>query len=167
MKGQAEIIIFLLLFIIGVLLFASATVWSRGIFQENVDFTMLESAERFMKDLDSRISDVIKFGGMQEIDYGIGGTIEIDYPQAIEVRVPLTMQLQNDWVNISEGDSYIMEKKDGTDLVLRLVYPGTNDYDIVFTTNGSSLAQPDYIRIEKNSTNFDTASVIEIKITFV
>ena len=82
MKGQAEIIIFLLLFIIGVLLFASATVWSRGIFQENVDFTMLESAERFMKDLDSRISDVIKFGGMQEIDYGIGGTIEIDYPQA-------------------------------------------------------------------------------------
>ena len=167
MKAQAEIIVFLLIFIIGILLFASATVWSRGIFQENADFTMLESAEKFMKDLDNRISDVIKFGGMQELDYGIGGIIEIYDPQTIEVRVPLTMQLQNNWLNISEGDSYIMERKEGTDLVLRLVYSGNDDYDVVFFTDGSSLAQPDYIKIEKNSTDFVSASMIKIKITFV
>jgi hypothetical protein len=166
MKAQAEIIVFLLLFIIGILLFASATVWSRGIFQENVGFSRLESTEKFMKDLDGSISDVIKFGGMRELEYGIGGTIELLDPEKIEVRVPLSLQIQENWVNISESNSYIEEKKDGNNLVLRLVYP-EGDYKVFFFTDGSSLAQPTFVKIEKNSTVLGSPSMIKIKITFV
>lgn len=165
MKGQAEIIVFLLLFIIGILLFASATLWSRGIFEENVDFSRLESTEKFMRDLDSSVSDAIKFGGMRELEYGIGGTIELLDPETIEVRVPLSLRIQENWVNISEGNSYVMERRDGSDLVLRLVYP-EGDYRVVFFTDESTLAQPDYVKIEKNSTIADPP-VIKIKITFV
>jgi hypothetical protein len=166
MKAQAEIIVFLLLLIIGVILFSSATVWSRGIFQENVDFSRLESTEKFMKDLDNSIANVIKFGGMRELEYNIGGTIELLDPRTIEVRVPFSLQIQENWINISEGNSYIMERKDGTDLVLQLVYP-EGDYKVDFFTDNSSLAQPDYLKIEKNSTVFDTPPMIKIKITFV
>ena len=166
MKGQAEIVVFILLFLIGLILFSSATIWSRGIFDENVDFTRIEAAEKFMKDLDGEISNVIKFGGMKEIDFPLEGTIEILDPETLEVRTPISISIQENWINITEGGSYIMERKDGTDLVLRLVYP-VGDYKMIFFTDESSLAHPNYVRIEKNSTTPSSPIMIKIKITFV
>ena len=51
MKGQNEIMIFVLLFVIGISLFTTATIWSKGIFQQNVDLARVESAEKFAKEL--------------------------------------------------------------------------------------------------------------------
>ena len=166
MKAQAEIIVFILLLVIGLILFSSATIWSRGIFQENADFSKMEMAEKFMKDLDGGVSSVIKFSGVKEIDFTIDGTIEILGPKTIEVRTPISLDLQQNWINISEKGSYIMERKESNDLVLRLVYPDTA-YKVFFFTDDSSLTQPDYIRIEKDSTSTDTVTVIKIKISFV
>jgi len=66
MKGQNEIIIFILLFIVSIALFTAATTWSKDIFQQNLDVTRVESSERFIKELDEVVSNIIKFGGSQE-----------------------------------------------------------------------------------------------------
>ena len=170
MKGQAELVVFVLLFLIGLMLFSSATIWSRGIFEENIGFNNLEAAEKFIKDLDSDITNVIKFGGMREINFPLDGTVKLDLPNTIEVRTPISISIQKNWINISEGNSYIMERMEGDELVLRLVYP-KKDYKVDFITDGSSLAQPSYLIIEKNSSDFIPTSipptVIKIKITLV
>jgi hypothetical protein len=166
MKAQAEIIIFVLLFIISIFLFTSATMWSRGIFQENVDFSKLEASEKFMKDLDNDISNMIKFGGSKEIEFNLDGTIELVDEMTIGIRVPISLELQENWVNISEDTSYIRERKEGGTLVLHLIYP-ERDYRVEFFTEGSRLAQPSYVKIEKNSTDLGPPTVIKIKITFM
>ena len=64
-----------------------------------------------------------------------------------------------------EGVGYRPELE-GETLVLQLIYP-EKDYKVEFFTDGSSLAQPSYVKIEKNSTEFGPRTVIKIKITFV
>ncbi|MFQ6056854.1 MAG: hypothetical protein ACE5J3_12835, partial [Methanosarcinales archaeon] len=59
MKGQSEIIVFILLFLIGFILFSSSVLWSRGIFQRNVDIGKINAAENFMKNLDEKIKNII------------------------------------------------------------------------------------------------------------
>ena len=166
MKGQAESIVFVLLFIISIFLFTSATLWSRSIFQENVDFATLEASEKFMKDLDKEISNVIKFGGFKEMEYNLDGTIELIDETTIGVRVPISLELTENWINISEDTSFIQERKEGETLVLQLIYP-QKEYKVEFFTEGPRLSQPAYVRLEKNSTDFDTTTVIKIKISFV
>jgi len=166
MKGQAESVIFILLFIISIFLFTFATLWSRSIFQENVDFAKLEAAEKFMKNLDKDISNLIKFGGLKEIEFNLGGTIELVDQRTIGLRVPISLDLQKNWINISEDTSYIQERKDGETLVLQLIYP-QSDYIIEFFTEGARLAQPSYIKLEKNSTVYNSITIIKIKISFV
>jgi len=165
MKGQAELIIFILLFIISIFLFTAATIWSRSIFQQNVDVAKLEAAEKFMKDLDKDISSLIKFGGSKEIEYNLDGTINVS-SDLIEVRTPISLALPENWINISSDTSYIQERKEGETLVLQLIYP-QKDYKVEFFTDGPELAQPTYIKIEKNSIIFNSLIIIKIKITFV
>ena len=76
-KGQSEVVTFVLLFLIGLVLFMGAVAWSTGLFQQNVDIGKVTTAENFMYDLDSSIQSVIRHGGNQGIRYGIDGTIEI------------------------------------------------------------------------------------------
>jgi hypothetical protein len=166
MKAQAESIIFILLFIVSIFLFTFATLWSRSIFQENIDFSKLEASEKFMKDLDNDISNIIKFGGLREIEFNLGGTIELVNSRTIGVRVPISLDLQKNWINISEGSSFIRERKEGETLVLHLVYP-QKDYRVEFFTEGPRMSQPSYVKLEKNSTEFNSVTVIKIKISFV
>ena len=140
--------------------------WSRGIFEENLGFAVLEASEKFMKELDNEISNIIKFGGVKEIEYNLGGTIELFNETTIEIRTPISLELTENWVNISENGSFIRERKDGETLVLQLLYP-EREYKVEFFTEGPRLAQPEYIRLERNSTDFTTTTVIKIKISFV
>lgn len=166
MKGQNEIMIFLLLFIIGIALFTSATIWSKGIFQQNVDVARVENAEKFMKELNENILNIIKFGGSQEMNYNLDGTIELlNDNYTIEVKIPITIPLQKSWVNISTDGSYIQEKLDGDMLRIQAVFNDTKiNNKIEFFTEGSRLSTPRYIKMERNQTS--DASVIKIKITF-
>ncbi|MFH1473302.1 MAG: hypothetical protein ABIE55_00245 [Candidatus Aenigmatarchaeota archaeon] len=166
MKGQSEAIVFILLFIVSIFLFTFAAQWSRNIFQENMDFSRLEASERFMKELDNDISNIIRFGGLREIEFNLDGTVELVDSRTIGIRVPSSLDIQNNWVNISEGASFIRERKEGETIVLHLIYP-QSDYRVEFFTDGSRLSQPSYVKLEKNDTFFDTTTVIRIKISFV
>jgi hypothetical protein len=163
MKGQNEILIFVLLFIIGIALFISATIWSKSIFQQNVDVARMENAEKFMRELNDNIMTVIRFGGSQEMEYKLDGAIELVDNKTIEVKIPVTIPLSKQWVNISSDTSFIQEKLEGDNLRIQIVYNQT-DYKVEFFTEGPRLAIPSYVNIERNQTS--DLTVIKIKITF-
>jgi len=166
MKGQSEILIFILLFVIGIALFTSATIWSKSIFQQNIDLARVENAEKFAKELNDNILGIIKFGGSQEMNYNLDGTIELNTTNnnMIEVKVLVKLPLSNQWVTISNDTSYIQEKLEGDVFRIQLVYPQVNN-KIEFFTEGPRLAKPRYIAIERNQTE-SGLTVIKIKVTF-
>lgn len=166
MKGQSEILVFVLLFIISIALFVSATLWSKNIFQQNVDVARMENAEKFMRDLNENIQSIIKFGGSKEIRYSLDGTIELVDSKTIEVKVPITIPLPKDWVNITYDNSYyIQEKLEGETLRLQLIYL-QSDYRVELFTEGSRISNPSYVYAERNQTTNVGLTVIKIKITF-
>jgi hypothetical protein len=166
MIGQSEVMVFVLLLIIGVSLFTSATIWSRDIFQQNVDVAKVESAEKFMKDLNDDIQSIVKFGGSRDLRYGMDGTIGIIDGQTLEVGVPVTIPLTNSWVTVSSDDSYyIRERLEGDIFKLQLNYT-SQDYGIVFFTDGASLSTPGMVKVERNQTTSTGRTVIKIKVTF-
>jgi len=167
MKGQNEVLIFILLFVIGIALFTSATVWSRGIFQQNIDIAKVESSEKFMKELNEVVLNIIKFGGSQEMEYRLDGTIELIDSTTMEVKTPVTMPLPNNWLNISSDNSYyIREKLEGNMFRIQLNYT-QSDYKVEFFTEGPRLARPRYLSVERNDTYVDSGlTVIKIKVTF-
>jgi len=166
MKGQANLLIFILLFIISLFLFVAASSWSTNIFQQNVDVTNIQNAEKFMRGLDTGIINLVKYGGSQEFRYNVvGGTIEIG-TNTVEIKIPVSIQLQKQWVNLTSDGSFIQERQEGNTLRIQAVYNQT-DYKIEFIPGGSSLANPEYVTIERNSTYIDNGkTVIRIKITF-
>lgn len=166
MKGQSEVIVFVLLFLIGVTLFLSSVLWSQGIFNRSSDMAKLNNAENFMVNLDNKIQNVVKFGGQDSIDYGIQATIELVSPDMIEIQAPITVKIPVDWVNISEKYSIISERLDGNILRLRLQYP-TNSYSIYLYTEGPRIATPKTVYVEKVSTyKENNVEYIKVKITF-
>ena len=166
MKGQGEILVFVLLFIISIILFVSATMWSKGIFQQNIDVARIESSEKFMRDLNENIQSVIKFGGSKEMRYDLDGTIGLVGSDTIEVKIPITIPLPSNWINISSDSyHYIQEKLEGDTLRLQLVFL-PSDYQVQLFTDGSVLANPSYIKVERNQTINVGVTIIKIKITF-
>jgi len=166
MRGQSEILIFVLLFLISIALFVAATAWSKSIFQQNVDVARVENTEKFMRDLNENIQSVIKFGGSKEIRYDIDGTIGLVDSETIEVKIPVSIPLPKDWVNISSDNSYyIREVLEGDTLVIQLKYPQT-DYKVELFTDGTTLSNPNYVYVERNRTTGVGITVIKIKITF-
>jgi len=166
MKGQTEIIIFILLFIIGISLFTSATIWGKAIFQQNIDLAKISTSENFLKDLNNNILNLVKFGGSREMDYNLDGTIELFNDKTIEIKTTVSLELPRNWVNLTSDSFYIQERLDGNIFRIQLIYP-QKDYKIELFTEGPKLAQPDTVKIERNSTNLSSVPpVIKIKITF-
>ncbi len=166
MKGQSEIIVFILLFIIGVSLFLAAVLWSRGIFDRNADMAKLNAAESFMTRLDDKIQNVMKFGGRDSIDYNIDATIELIGIDKIEVRSPVTIEIPREWINISSDGSIIKEKLEGDLLRVQLYYP-EDEYAVHLFTEGPRIATPQKVVIEKDSTYKDNNRLyVKIRLTF-
>jgi hypothetical protein len=170
MKGQTEIIVFILLFLIGLSLFIISTLWSRSIFEQNTDLAKVEIARKILTELDKNIKGIIKFGGSRSVDYTLDGTIEIvDDPEhnKIEIKTEVSLNLPKKWVNLTTDSSYIREKMEGNTLRMQLVYPETN-YKVEFFTDGPRLAKPRIINLEKNLTyTIGSTTVIRIKIAFI
>ena len=166
MKGQTEIITFILLFVISVALFTSSTMWAKGIFQQNVDVAKISASESFLKELNENILNLVKYGGSREMDYNLDSTIELLNDKTIEIKTTVSLELPKNWFNLTSDTSYIQERLDGNTFRIQLIYP-PKDYKIELFTEGSRLAQPDTVKIERNSTNVVVAPpVIKIKITF-
>jgi hypothetical protein len=167
MRGQSEIAAFVLLSIIGISLFTMATVWSRGIFQQNVDVARVESAEKFMKDLNENVLSVVKFGGSKEVKYGMDGTIQLlNDNTTLEANIPVNIPLTKQWVVISSDYSYyIRERLEGSGFKVQLNYTPV-DYRVELFTEGSRMSTPSYIYVERNQTLAGSPTVIKIKVTF-
>ncbi|MDD5416706.1 MAG: hypothetical protein PHU12_01895 [Candidatus Aenigmarchaeota archaeon] len=165
MKGQSEIIVYILLFLIGLSLFMASVVWSRGIFDRNSDMAKLSEVESFMTGLDNKIQNVIKFGGQDSIDFRIRGTIELNEPDTIEIRSPLTVQIPEE-VNITSSYATITERLEGNLLRVKLTYP-VKEYGVDFYTEGPTIATPQKVLIEKGDT-YESGGIlyIKVKITF-
>ena len=168
MKGQSELLVFVLLFLISIGLFTTAVFWGRGIFQQNVDISKVSTVESFLKELNNDIQSLIKFGGYEEIDYKIDGFITLRDDKTIEVKtVVSSLELPRYWINISSDSSYIREMLDGDVFKAQLIY-SENIYNIKFFTEGPTVAKPKYVRIEKNSTYIENnKTTIKIRITFI
>jgi len=167
MKGQIELIVFIFLFIISIILFTTASIWGRGIFEQNVDVAKIEAAEKFLKDLDNNILNLIEYGGSRTIDYDIGTTIGLSGGNTIEVNMTTSLQLPRYWINLTSDTSYIREKLEGSNLRIQVIYPERQNR-IEFFTKGPTLTKPDYIIIRKDSTYVDSGvTVIRIEISFM
>lgn len=163
MKGQTEIIVFVLLFIVGVTLFMSAIVWGRGLVEKNSDIAKLNSAEAFMKNLDLKIQSVISFGGTDSIVYNIDAPIELVSSNSIEIKSELSVNIPSDWTIIKQNGALIQERMERNIFRIRLYYPESN-YKVELYTDGPRIANPNQILIEK--TTSITPDTIRIKITF-
>ncbi len=175
MKGQSEIVTFVLLFLIGVILFVSAVAWSGNLFERNVDLAKITSAENFMTNLDKEIQSIIKFGGQKTINYNIDGTIELieGDPDKIEIKTPANVVVPDYWINISSSESHgvIQEMLDGNIFRIHLFYPVQDNYGIDLFTEGPRLATPSRIKIEKEGTitriiDNEDYIFVRVKITF-
>lgn len=165
MKGQAETISFVLLFLIGVILFISAVMWSRGIFEQNLGITRVTLIESFMDELNGKIESVIKFRGEENIDYNLDSIIEIVNENTIEVRTSANVNLPQYWINVSE-DPYIREKLEGNVFRIQLIYL-EKDFVIKLFTRGPKLATPRNIKIERGEDSKENGkNVIRIELTF-
>ncbi|MCD6477250.1 MAG: hypothetical protein J7K26_03800 [Candidatus Aenigmarchaeota archaeon] len=162
MKAQSEIIIFVSLFLIGLVLFISSFIWSQGIIQKNQDINKLNELENFAIKLDSVIKDVIKFGGEAELEYNYPATVIILDDYAIEFKDTINIDIPEQWINITE-DGVIREKKEGNLILIKIEYP-ENDYSIKFITDGPTLANPRKIKIQKSEVIYDPNFIIKIKV---
>ena len=167
MKAQTEIIVFVLLFAIGIVLLTTAVLWSRGVLEQNTDLIKVRNSEDFMIELDQRITNLIKNGGSERINYPLTGTIQLVGSDTIEVRDTVNIELPTTWVNITRGASYIREIKEGNTLRIQLIYP-EGGYKVQLFTEGPTLARPARVAIEKNDTLVsNNVQLIKIKITFL
>ncbi len=171
-KGQSEIVSFVLLFLIGVTLFMTAIVWGRGSFERNLDINKIASTETLIKELDSNIQTVARFGGRKEMEYRSDSTVilnDIGSEDTIEMRAVIQETLPSYWVNLTTPDSFslIREKLEGDIFIVQLSYPNRQIYGIDLFTTGSKESVPRSIAIEKDSSYVDSGmTIIKIKITF-
>jgi hypothetical protein len=169
MKGQSEILVFVLLFLLSIGLFITAIFWSKGIVQNSVEMASVSSAERNAKDISNSIDNIIKFDGYDELDYSSNGPIVLLNDNTLEIRTTVTtdLALPSSWTTIASDGSTIREMLEGDVLRIQLSYPET-DRKIVLFTDGPTLAKPNVIRVEKNATFVENGKqTIKIRITFV
>jgi len=169
MKAQSEILVFVLLFLLSISLFVTTIFWSKDVFQRNVDTTKVYSAEKALKEIDSGIKELMKFEGYEDVDYKVDGPITLLNENTLEVRTVISsdLSLPTYWIVISSDVSIVREMLDGDIFRVQLEYP-EGDRKIILFTDGPTLAKPEYVKIERNSTFFENGKpTIKIRITFV
>ncbi len=170
MKAQSEILVFILLFLLSIGLFAVTVIWGKDIFQKNIDMAKVSSIEKTAKDIDYSIGSMIKFGGKEEINYDVDGIVTLVNNDTVEIRTVVVsdISLPKDWINISSDSSYIREVLEGDVFKVQVVYPENDDRIVELFTDGSSVSKPRMIRLEKNSTSIENnKATIKIRMTFI
>ncbi len=167
MKGQSEIVVFILLFFIGIVLFSTAFIFSSGILNQNLDIGKVTSSENIMKSMDSKVQSVIGYGGSQTLNYGLNENIRIVDSQTLEIYFPVDVDIPSYWINVTTNPrSYIREMKDEDIFRIQLVYPEADDLKIEFTSDITE-SKPSMITIEKISTSTSSGKpIIRIGLTF-
>ena len=73
MKAQQEVITYILITAVMIIVISSAYIWGSSIVERNRDVTLLNRAEKLMKDLNNKIKNVANSGGRDSIyiDFGV------------------------------------------------------------------------------------------------
>jgi len=158
MKAQSEMVTFVLLFVIGILIFIAAIVWGRGVTEQNIDTAKIVSAERFMKSFNEQVESIVRSGGSQTISYPLNMEfrfVESGISDVLEIRDEIVGGVVPDNpIDITSPGSLgtIREWMDGPLFRIQLTYPLQDSTAIDFFTEGSITGTPKRITIEKNST---------------
>lgn len=172
MRGQAQIVVFVLLLLLSLTLVLSAVSWGRTMSQQHLDVGRLTAAESFMKGLDATIQSVGRNGGSARLDYPLAAPIrlsDIGLNDTIEVSFPITTTTPEYWVNLTQpGVSVIRERMEGNVFRLQLSYPAPASgfaYDLF--TDGPQTATPGAVLVERNTTRTQAGLTIAvIRLTF-
>lgn len=177
MRGQSQIVVYVLLLLITLVLVFTAVSWGSGISQSNVDIGRVTAAENWMKSFDASIQSVIRSGGGIRVDYPLGSEIslsDVGLDDTVEVRMPVSLDLPNQWINITSvsGAGLIRERKDGDYVRIQLSYPLRPGFAVDLYTDGPQIATPHTIMIERNSTYTQTVgsatyTVAKVRIRFM
>jgi uncharacterized protein YjbK len=191
MKAQTEIISFSLNILILFVLVTYAYIWGTDIFRENVDRAKLSSIEKFIKELDSRIQWVAKFGGKDRMVLNLPATIEFkenktnEIYNLIEIRTKFTSEFPENWFyintenfekigKIKDSESLIRERKIGKTLVAQLFYRvrmGERGYFIHIVPSANRICSEnceitiENLGTEDISVNGKKVTAIKVKVT--
>lgn len=172
-KGQSQVVVFILIFLIFTVLVFSTYFWSKSMFERNIDANKLSTAEQFMSGLDSKIQRVAQTGGKEAVDYGLSGTLKLIQgvlpdgtpDDIVEYESATSIELPEQWIclntanpskagSISDSVSIIRENKIGGVLKIQLFYrlrSDTQGYIVDLFAEGNLIAEKE-ITIERNST---------------
>ena len=177
MRGQSQIVVFVLLLLISLLLVFAAVSWGSGVSQKNIDVGRVTAAENWMRELDRAIQSVVRAGGSVQLDYPLDGQIglaDVGLNDTVEVSMPVTLDLPNYWLNLTAaGESgLIRQRKDGDMLRIQLLYPPRPGFAVDLFTEGAQIATPSAVLVERNSTYVQNIggtnyTVVRIRLGFV
>jgi hypothetical protein len=162
MRGQAQVVVYVLLFLISLLLVFSAVSWGRGVSARHTDVGRITAVESFARALDSMIQSVARHGGSGSISYPLDATIALvdaDLNDRIEISMPIEMGLAEYWLNLTPPESIgmIRERKEGVLFRLQLSYPPCRApakpcFAIDLYSTVPLIGIPSAITVERNAT---------------
>ena len=160
MKAQSELLNFMILLLILIVMMFASYLWAIPIFESNSDIAKKNTAEHFIRDMDSKIRSVAKFGGYETMDYNLDGILQImenATDRWIEYKTVFSPEFTDAWFYMSGNESFevaqtdissiIRERKKGNMLYIELWYRKTGD--IMIEVVPTQKITTKYIKIEK------------------
>ncbi len=164
MKAQTEVASMTLFFLIAMVMLFSVFAWGNSVIGSNSDEAKLFASEQLVRDLDSKIQNVAKNGGIEIIKIKPSASIIIAEGNIIEYSFQGRVDMPQEWlyiysedsaeVGISEPPSVIREKKDNNIIKIQLYYrnrTGSKKY-LIFPLISHESAWQNMIKIESNGT---------------
>ncbi len=164
-KGQTEVVNMTLFLLIAIILLFSVFIWGNSVIGSNAEEAKLFASEQFMRNLDSKITNVVKNGGSETMLKRPSTNLMMVQGNIIEYIFQGKADVPQEWVyitgddtaevNISEPSSVIRERKDGDNIKIQLYYrnrTGTNKFLILPHVYFEGLGR-NTIKIESNGSS--------------
>ncbi len=178
MKAQSEVLNFILMFLILIIMIFAAYFWALPIFEDSNDTAKKNIAEHFIRELDSKIQRIAKFGGYETIDYNLDGILQIKENATdrwIEYKTLYKPKFTEKWFYLSGNETFevgqtdtksiIKERKKGNNLYIELWYRKTGNTKIEIIPTQKIVTR--HIKIEKLKTIAENGiNKILVKIDF-
>lgn len=156
MRGQTETLVFVILLLIGVSLFTAAVLWGNSIISRGTESSTPNNAEQFLSLFEETVRSVERFGGSEKIHFGSIGTLEVISGDTVELRIESSADVSQEWVNTTTPTSTLLKRREGTEIVYRLVL---KNLALPLSNPATRIASPSQVLIEKKTDN--------IQITFL
>lgn len=164
LKGQTEIVSTVLFFLIAIMLLFSVFVWGNSVIGGNSDEARLFASEQFMRNINDKIQNIAKNGGIETLRIQPGASIMIAEGSIIEYSLQGKADMPQGWfyiygnespeVGIFEPSSVIREKKENDRIKIQLYYrnrTGSKKY-LIFPIISYESSGQNMIKIESNGT---------------